>query len=160
VPLLARGVLVGGQDGVDDAVEGTQHRGRWGPSARVLLGLGLGQDLADLAPGVAEGAGDLANAHAVAEGAANPAVVVHRQHPCLRSLVPGARGLLERMRLGWVHFTRRSRAHGWVPFARRLPEALGALVAPAALSCSAIATLVTEVVGGASGLAADALEGT
>ena len=39
-------------------------------------------------------------------------------------------------------------------------EALGALVAPAALSCSAVATLVTEVVGGASDLAGDALEGT
>src|SRR4051812_22672251 len=25
------------------------------------------------------------------------------------------------MRLGWVHFTCRSRGYGWVPFARRLP---------------------------------------
>ena len=39
-------------------------------------------------------------------------------------------------------------------------EVLGALVAPAALSCSAIATLVTEVVGGASDLAGETLEGT
>jgi len=38
-------------------------------------------------------------------------------------------------------------------------EALAALVAPVALSYSAVATLVTEVVGGASGLADDALEG-
>ncbi len=26
------------------------------------------------------------------------------------------------MRLGWVHFTCRSRAGGWAPFARRLPQ--------------------------------------
>ena len=39
-------------------------------------------------------------------------------------------------------------------------EALGALVAPAALTYSAVATLVVEVVGGASDLADDALEGT
>jgi hypothetical protein len=38
-------------------------------------------------------------------------------------------------------------------------EALGALVAPAALTYSAVATLVTEVIGGASDLAGDALEG-
>jgi hypothetical protein len=38
-------------------------------------------------------------------------------------------------------------------------EALGALVAPAVLTYSAVATLVTEVVGGASDLAGDALEG-
>src|SRR5262249_26297939 len=38
-------------------------------------------------------------------------------------------------------------------------EALAALVAPAAVSCSAVATLVTEVVGGASELAGDALDG-
>src|SRR5262249_23252245 len=39
-------------------------------------------------------------------------------------------------------------------------EVLGALVAPAALSYAAVATLVTEVVGGASDLAGEALEGT
>src|SRR5260370_2962982 len=33
----------------------------------------------------------------------------------------GRRGLLERMRLGWVHFSCRSRGYRWVPFARRLP---------------------------------------
>ena len=38
-------------------------------------------------------------------------------------------------------------------------EALAALVAPAALSYSAVATLVTEVIGGASDLAGEALEG-
>jgi hypothetical protein len=37
-------------------------------------------------------------------------------------------------------------------------EALAALVAPAALTCSAVATLVTEVVGGAPELADDALD--
>ena len=38
-------------------------------------------------------------------------------------------------------------------------EALAALVAPVALSCSAVATLVTEVIGGASDLAGEALGG-
>jgi len=39
-------------------------------------------------------------------------------------------------------------------------EALAAVVAPAALTCSAVATLVTEVVGGASDLAGEALDGS
>ena len=39
-------------------------------------------------------------------------------------------------------------------------EALAAVVAPAALTFSAVAGLVTEVVSGASELAGDALEGT
>ena len=39
-------------------------------------------------------------------------------------------------------------------------EALAAVVDPAALTYSAVAGLVTEVVGGASELAGDALEGT
>jgi len=39
-------------------------------------------------------------------------------------------------------------------------EALGALVAPAALTFSAVAGLVTEAVGGASDLAGETLEGT
>ena len=38
-------------------------------------------------------------------------------------------------------------------------EALAALVAPAALTYSAVATLVTEVIGGASDLAGEALNG-
>ena len=49
-------------------------------------------------------------------------VVVHRQHPCLRSI--GClvyQALLERMRLGWVHFRCRFHSGGWVPFTRRLP---------------------------------------
>jgi hypothetical protein len=35
---------------------------------------------------VVKGTGDLVNAHAVAKRAANLAVVVHRQHPCLRRM--------------------------------------------------------------------------
>ena len=38
-------------------------------------------------------------------------------------------------------------------------EALAAVVAPAALTCSAVTGLVTEVIGGASELAGDALDG-
>src|SRR5262245_11294073 len=90
--LLGRGVLVVGENGLDDAVERTQNRGRRGLGACVGLGLGLGQHLADLAPRVPEHAGDLANAHAVAVRAANLAMIVHRQHPCLRCLSPRGEG--------------------------------------------------------------------
>src|SRR5262249_11763416 len=88
VTLLGRGVLVSGQDVVDNLVKGTQYgRGRR-LGARVRGGLWLGEDLADLPPRVAEDPGDLAYAHAVAVREANPGVVVHRQHPCLRSVEP------------------------------------------------------------------------
>src|SRR5207253_9199201 len=64
VTLLAGGVLIGLQDGIDEAVEGAEHGGRRGLAACVGLGLGLAKDLSDLAAGVAEGAGDRANTHA------------------------------------------------------------------------------------------------
>src|SRR5262245_40283826 len=89
VPLLGWGLLVLGEDGVDGGVEGAEHGGGRGLLARVGPGLRLLQGLADLAPGVAEGAGDLANASAVAVRATDGAVVVHRQHPCLRCQAPG-----------------------------------------------------------------------
>src|SRR5262249_18081829 len=88
VTLLGRGVLVSGQDVVDNLVKGTRYgRGRR-VGARVRGGLWLSEDLADLPPRVAEDPGDLAYAHAVAVREANPGVVVHRQHPCLRSVEP------------------------------------------------------------------------
>jgi hypothetical protein len=39
-------------------------------------------------------------------------------------------------------------------------EALAALAVPAVLSCTAMSSLITEVINGATGLAGDALEGT
>src|SRR3954447_3565154 len=66
VPLLGRGVLVVGQDLVDDRMERPQD---WcGPVVGpcVGMGLGLGEDLADLPPGVMKGARDLSDGHAIA----------------------------------------------------------------------------------------------
>src|SRR5262249_48245234 len=83
--LLGRRVLIGSEDRVDGGVEGAQDgSGRRRPAA-VGPGLGVGEDLPDLMPGVMKSAGNLANAHAVAMRAANFTVVAHRQHPCLRS---------------------------------------------------------------------------
>src|SRR5207253_91349 len=69
--------------------------------------------LANLSPRVPERQGDLANGHSVAMRDPNLGVIVHRQHPCLRSVgFLAYQALLERMRLGWVHFTCRFHAGG------------------------------------------------
>src|SRR5262249_16226045 len=92
--LLGRGLLRGGQGGGGGGGGRARGRGRGrgrpGVGGGGGAGLGLGEDLPDLAPGVVEGAGDVANAHAVAVRAADVSVLVHRQHPCLRS--PGSPG--------------------------------------------------------------------
>src|SRR5262249_38145872 len=88
----------GGGDGGGGAPDGggpgvgAGGRGGGGLAAGVGLGLGVGEALPDLAAGVAEGAGDLPNAHAVAAREADLGVVVHRQHPCLRSSGPRGDG--------------------------------------------------------------------
>jgi hypothetical protein len=92
VPLLGRGLLIGGQEGVDDGVQAAEDGGGWWLGARGGRGLGVGEDLAHLVPGVVEGAGDLVNGHAIAVREADLGVVVHRQHPCLRSLDPAGDG--------------------------------------------------------------------
>src|SRR5437879_594342 len=71
VPLLGRGVLIVGQDLVDDRPEWSQDRGGSlvGPGVRNRLG--LCEDLTNLAPGVMKGARDVADGHAIASGAAN-----------------------------------------------------------------------------------------
>ncbi len=80
VPLLARRLLIAAQDLVDDRLERIDHR-RHDP-ASIGLGLGLGQDLADLPPRVMKLAGQLPNAHLVeAMGLANACVLVHLDHP-------------------------------------------------------------------------------
>jgi len=88
VALLAGGLFIGQEDGVDDRLEGSQDGSARGFGACVGTWLGLLENLADLASGVMEGARDLANAHAIAKGTPDLAVVVHRKHPCLRSLDP------------------------------------------------------------------------
>ncbi len=108
VTLLGRGVLVGGEDGVDDGVEGPKA-GAGGGWAGCRAGVGGGRRLADVVPPEAELPGDLPNAHAVAVRQANVGVVVHRQHPSsLRpaelNLPPAARVVL---RWSWI------RCRGW-----------------------------------------------
>src|SRR4051812_32629389 len=49
---------------------------------------GLAEGLADLGARVPEGAGDLADAHAVAVRQTDLGVVFHLQHPCLRRARP------------------------------------------------------------------------
>jgi hypothetical protein len=80
VPLLAWRRGVGLQDGVDDGFEGIDDGGQ-GATA-VGLGFGLGEDLADLAAGMMEAAGELPDAHVLdAMGMANACVLVHLDHP-------------------------------------------------------------------------------
>src|SRR3954462_13709350 len=116
VPLLGRGVLVVGQDLVDDRVEWPQDR--CGPVVGpcVGMGLGFGEDLTNLPPGMMKRARDLADGHAIASGAANCSVIVHRKHILTseRDRCPG-RHQPKRRRLRWVPFTRSFRP--WVgPF--------------------------------------------
>jgi hypothetical protein len=80
VLLLGRRRLVTAEDGIDDRLEGINH-GRHGP-APVRLGLGLSEDLADLAARMVKAPRQLVDAHLVdAMGAANACVLVHLDHP-------------------------------------------------------------------------------
>jgi hypothetical protein len=80
VPLFTRGLLVGFQDGVDDRLEGIDHRRQ--RASLVRFGLRLGEDLADFAPRVMEPARQFADAHFVhAMSASDACVFVHLDHP-------------------------------------------------------------------------------
>ena len=80
VALLAWCGFVGADDLVDDRLERVDDRGQ--RSAPVGLGLGLGEDIADLAPRVMKPAGQFADAHLVHEvGPADACVLVHLDHP-------------------------------------------------------------------------------
>ena len=80
VPLLGRGVLVVGEDLVDDRLERPEQRGDPVPGRWEGIGLGMLEDLPDGVPGVPEFAGDLPDGHAIAMGPPDGAVVVHRKH--------------------------------------------------------------------------------
>jgi len=80
MPLLAGGVFVGPEDLINDGLERVQDRGQ--RAALVASGLGLGEDLPDLAPRVMKPAGQFADAHVLqAMGLANACVLVHGDHP-------------------------------------------------------------------------------
>jgi hypothetical protein len=79
VPLLGRGVLVVGEDPVDDRLDRSEKRGlavanRW--SRR----LGMVEDLPDGLAGVSELSGDLPDGQTITASPPNRAIVVHREH--------------------------------------------------------------------------------
>ena len=80
MPLLGGRRLVVDQDLIDDRVERPQDGGGSLVGPGVGTGLGLGQDPTDLPPGVMKGARDLSDGHAIASGASNRSVIVHRKH--------------------------------------------------------------------------------
>jgi len=80
VPLLGRSLFIGAQDGVDDRLERIDHRGQ--RAALIRFGLGLAEDLADLAAGVMKTSRQFADAQLVhAMGAADTCIFVHSDHP-------------------------------------------------------------------------------
>jgi hypothetical protein len=125
VPLLGRGVLVLGQDLVDDRLERPQNGCGAVPGLTSGYGLRLLQDLADLGPRVMESARNLADAHGIAMRSADCSVIVHRKHILdLRGVVFREENHCTR-RVLWggsvlgAHF-----APGWVRFRRSFPPAL------------------------------------
>jgi hypothetical protein len=80
VPLLAGRVLVGTHNLVNHRLERIDDRRHW--PALILLGLGLGQDVANLPPRMMKLAGQLANAQLVdAMRLSDVRVLVHLDHP-------------------------------------------------------------------------------
>ena len=79
MPLLGRGVLVVGEDLIDDRLDRPEH-GSLAVPGRRGRGLGMVEDLPDGLAGVSELSGDLPDGHAIATGPPNRAVVVHRKH--------------------------------------------------------------------------------
>ena len=80
MPLLARGRCIRLHHGVDQRLEGIQHRGHRAASIRV--GFGLAEDLTDLAARVMKPTRQLADAHLVdAMGTSDLCISVHLDHP-------------------------------------------------------------------------------
>jgi hypothetical protein len=104
VLLLARGLLILGQDLLNDRLVGTQPWCRPVPRQSVRMGLTLFQHLPDLPPGMVEPPGNLANTHPVPMGKPDLAVVFHRQHPFFSVIRGPSKALSLRRSLGWVHF--------------------------------------------------------
>ena len=79
VSLLGRGVLVVGEDPVDDRLDRAQKRGLavTSPSDRRF---GMVEDIPDGFASVSELSGDLPDGHAIAASRPNRAIVVHREH--------------------------------------------------------------------------------
>jgi len=80
VPLLGRSLFIGMQDRVDDRLKRIDHRGE--RAALIRFGLGLAENLADLAAGMMKASRQLADAQLVhAMGAADTCIFVHSDHP-------------------------------------------------------------------------------
>ena len=93
VPLLGRGVLVVGEDAVDDRLDRAEE-GSLPVPGRGGRGLGMVEDMPDGLASVSELPGDLPDGHAIATSPPNRAVVVHREH--VLGLRVGDRSLWER----------------------------------------------------------------
>lgn len=80
VALLAGRVLIRLEDGVDDGLEGIEHR--WQGPSLVGFGLGMGEDVADLASGVVKASRQLTDAQVfLVIGLSNACVLFHGDHP-------------------------------------------------------------------------------
>ena len=77
--LLGRGLLVVGEDPVDDRHDRAEERGLAGPG-RWGRRFGMVEDIPDGFASVSELSGDLPDGHAIAASPPNRAIVVHREH--------------------------------------------------------------------------------
>jgi hypothetical protein len=107
VPLLPGRLLVGAEHVVNDGLEWIENRLRRGAS-RVGFGLGLPEDLPDLAAGVMEKSGQLSNAEFVDRvRPADACVFVHPDHPAPPcSWTPKRCTSLQEACWGWTRFRR------------------------------------------------------
>jgi hypothetical protein len=122
VPLLGRGVLVVGEDLLDERLDRAED-GSLSVPGPDGLGFSVVEDMPDGLACMSELSGDLSDGHAIASSPPNRAIVVHREH------VLGLRGVIDpcgnvhRTEGGWGglllddHF-----APGWAPLTRSFPH--------------------------------------
>ncbi len=122
VLLLAGGLLILGQDLLDQRLVRTQLGGRPILLQRVRTGLTLLQNLPDLPPGRVKPSGNLPNAHPVPMRNPDLTIIFHRQHP----FSPSTGGLFEKPSAYGDHcggsiFDADFFFPTWVPFTCRFP---------------------------------------
>ena len=125
VPLLGRGVLVVGEDPVDDRPDRPEDLGALHGPWWVAAGCGSAwlEGMPDGLAGVPELPGDLSDGHAIASSPPDRAIVVHREH--VLGLRMGDRSLsrnVHRNEGGWGGlFLDDHLALGWAPLTRSFP---------------------------------------
>src|SRR3954470_17166092 len=122
MPLLGWRGLVVDQDLIDDRVERPEDRRGSVVGPGIGSGLGIGEYLPDLPPGVVKGARDLADGHAIASCASNRSVIVHRKH-ILTSVKDRMSRKTSSLSGGGYggSLLGAQNAPGWVPFRRSFP---------------------------------------